>query len=328
MGRRLAGLAPGAASAVPLLGVPPLGVPPLGVSPLGVPLLGVSLLALALSLGCGDAAVAHPADCMGLAHEDTMACAEERFWEAHTERYEAREATYDLLGAVIEQVPEGVDDVALGRLHFRRAALGMELMLEHGIDRTANVVPDLEAAIRLDPAEAKYPPWLDSMDLVLGFAFGDEARFDAAVERIDANVARYPVGNVLSITGTMSGFPLETGLPQKAVRMLEGWECTEGWCMRNTERAPYSQPGLEVHFADAYARVGDTAQARAHLEAALVAEDAESWPYRDWVEETLADLDGYVALYTELGEEGSAVPLVYANSDFGCTLCHGAVPPR
>ena len=48
MGRRLAGLAPGAASAVPLLGVPPLGV-----SPLGVPLLGVSLLALALSRRTG-----------------------------------------------------------------------------------------------------------------------------------------------------------------------------------------------------------------------------------------------------------------------------------
>lgn len=278
---------------------------------------------LALLVGCGDAPTRYPADCMGLDHEDALACGEARFWEAHTERYEDREATYDLLGAILEQVPEGVDDVALGRLFFRRAALGIELAIEHGVDRTANVVPDLEAAIRLDPEEAKYPPWLDSMELVIAFGTADDARFAAVSERIDANVARYPVGNALSITGTMTGFPLETGLPQRAVAMLEAWECTEDWCRQNTERAPYSQPGLAVHFADAYARVGDTETARAYFEAALVAEGAEHWPQREWVADVLSDLDGYVGRYTELGEDGSAIPLVYANGPQGCTLCHG-----
>ncbi len=278
--------------------------------------------ALAFVLGCGEAP--YPADCDGLDDRDALACGERRFWEAHTERYEDREATYELLTRILEEVPEGVDDVALGRLHFRRAALGIELVLEHGVDRTAQIIPDLEAAIRLDPAEAKYPPWLDSMELVVTFGSGDDERFEAVVDRIDANVERYPVGNVLSITGTMSGLPLDTGLPQRAVAMLEGWECTEAWCRENTERAPYSQPGLAVHWADAYARVGDTAKAREHFEAALEAEGAESWPYRGWVEDTLADLDGYVARYTEVGDEGSAVALVYANGPQGCTLCHGA----
>ena len=276
---------------------------------------------LALLLGCGEAP--YPADCSGLSDRDALACGEDRFWEAHTERYEDREATYDLLTGIIERVPEGVDDVALGRLYFRRGALGIELVLEHGVDRTANIVPDFEAAIRLDPAEAKYPPWLDSMELVIAFGSGDESRLESVIERIDDNVARYPVGNVLSITGTMTGLPLETGLPQRAVTMLEGWECTEAWCRENTERAPYSQPGLSVHWADAYARVGDSENARAHFEAALVAEGADTWPYRSWVEETLADLDGYVARYTDVGEEGSAVALVYANGPQGCTLCHG-----
>lgn len=278
---------------------------------------------LALVLGCGEAPVAYPADCMGLEYEEALACGEARFWEAHTEHYEAREETYALLGSILEQVPEGVDDVALGRLYFRRAALGIALAIEHGVDRTANVVPDLEAAIRLDPGEAKYPPWLDSMELVIAFGTGERERFETVSERIDANVARYPVGNALSITGTMTGFPLESGLPQRALAMLEAWECTEDWCRENTERAPYSQPGLAVHFADAYARVGDTEGAREYFEAALSAEGADHWPYRGWVESVLADLDGYVGRYTELGAEGSAIPLVYANGPQGCTLCHG-----
>jgi hypothetical protein len=135
------------------------------------------------------------------------------------------------------------------------------------------------------------------MELVIAFARGDEAAFAQVSDRIDANVAPYPVGNVLSITGTMSGFPLASGLPQRAVAMLEAWECTEDWCARNTDRAPFSQPGLQVHFADAYAR--------------------------DWVETRLADLDGYLAPFESVGSDGSAVPLVYANSSTGCTICHG-----
>lgn len=277
------------------------------------------------ALGCGGRGEpAYPDDCEGLTPRDALRCGEARFWQAHTEDYARRPEVYDLLSRVIAEVPEGFDDPALGELHFRRAALGIELVLEHGVDRSADIIPDLRDAVRLAPANPKFPPWLDSMELVVAFGRGDDEAFDQVVARLDANVAPYPVGNVLSITGTMSGFPLSTGLPQRAVAMLDAWECTEDWCARNTERAPYSQPGLQVHFADAYARVGDRTRARAHLEAALEAEDAEIWPYRDWVEERLADVEAYVGEFEAVGEDGSAVALVYANSAQGCTLCHGS----
>lgn len=281
-----------------------------------------ALVALALVLGCSDAAT-FPEDCAGLEPRDALACGELRFWEAHTVAYERRPQTYDLLARLIDEVPEGVDDAALGELRFRRASLGIELALEHGIDRTSEIVPDLREAIRLAPDNPKLPPWLDSMELVVSFVRGDRETFDAVSARIDANVAPYPVGNVLSITGTMTGLPLDTGLPQRAVAMLEAWECTEEWCRRNTARAPYSQPGLQVHFADAYARVGDRDAARAYLEAALVAEGAETWPYRAWARAQLANVDAWVDEFEALGDEGSAVTLVYANSERGCTLCHG-----
>jgi hypothetical protein len=281
------------------------------------------LSVLGVALSCGDSAVEYPDDCSGLAPQDAMACGEARFWAAHTEDYARRPEVYELLGRLLEEIPEGIDDAALGELHFRRAALGIELVLEHGIDRTADIVPHLEESILLAPENPKFPPWLDSMELVIAFARGDEAAFAQVSDRIDANVAPYPVGNVLSITGTMSGFPLASGLPQRAVAMLEAWECTEDWCARNTDRAPFSQPGLQVHFADAYARVGNREKTREHLEAALLAEGADTWPYRDWVETRLADLDGYLAPFESVGSDGSAVPLVYANSSTGCTICHG-----
>lgn len=292
---------------------------------LGLPLCLTVCLPMGLSaLGCGgDSSVEFPDDCAGLTARDAIACGEARFWAVHTEDYARRPEVYDVLGRLLDEIPEGVDDPALGELHFRRAALGIELVLEHGIDRTADIVPHLEESIRLAPDNPKLPPWLDSMELVFAFARGDEARFREVSDRIDANVAPYPVGNVLSITGTMSGFPMDSGLPQRAVAMLEAWECTEDWCARNTERAPFSQPGLHVHFADAHARVGDRVKAREHLEMALAAEDADLWPYRDWVETRLADLDGYLRPFEEAGEAGSAVALVYANSPAGCTLCHG-----
>ncbi|MCB9604056.1 MAG: hypothetical protein H6720_27355 [Sandaracinus sp.] len=274
-------------------------------------------------LACGDGSVVYPEDCSDLSPRDAIACGKERFWEAHTSAYERRVEVHDLLGRLVAEIPEGVDDAGLAELYFWRGALGIGLVLEHGVDRSATIVPDLREAVRLAPENGKIPSWVDSMELVIAFGRGDDEEVARVAARLEANVELYPVGNILSITGTMSGLPLASGLPQRAVEMLDTWECTEAWCARNTERAPYSQPGLHVHFADAYARVGDRDKTREHLEAALVAEGADSWPYRDFAENHLADLDGYLASFAELGEEGSAVALVYANSPQGCTLCHG-----
>ena len=283
-------------------------------------------LLTATSCGGEPAPVVYPADCSGLSAHDTALCGELRFWEAHVDDYESREPTRELLTRLIEGFPADGARPDLGRLHFLRGGLTMELALEHGMtaaDRIESVRADLRRAVELDPDEPKYPPWVDTIELVASFIRGDEAGFEAVVEGIDANVARYPVGNILSVSGTMSGFPMSTGLPQRAVEMLEAWECTEEWCMHNTERAPFSQPGLQVHFADAYARVGDRERALAHFRAALEAEGASEWPQRAQVEAAISDIDAYVERYTALGEDQPAITLVYANSMTGCRICHG-----
>lgn len=286
--------------------------------------LGALALAGLASCASEETAPVYPADCSGLSARDRILCGRARFWEAHTTDYEARDSVYDLLTEILEGAPEGVDDRELGELWFWRGALGLELVLEHGRDDVVDeIVPSFERALEVDPTNAKIPPWIDAMDLVTTFARGDDEGFDEVVARLDENIERYPTGNMLSVTGTMSGFPLSTGLPQRAVEMLEAWTCDEDWCRFNTDRAPFSQPGTEVHFADAYARIGDVENARLHFERALAAEGADEWPHRQFVVDVLADLEGYVARYTELGEDGSAVTLVYTNGDRGCRICHG-----
>jgi hypothetical protein len=232
-----------------------------------------------------------------------------------------REAAFVELSVVIAQDPEAP---AAGRLYFLRGALGMALLLEdaRAEDYLDGIVPDLKSAIRLDD-NPKYPSWLDSMNLVLAYIGQDDDRLAAAMEASVANVALYPVGNTLSITGTMSGLPVDTGMPHKAVELLEAWVCDAAWCMDNTDLAPWSQPGIQLHFADAYARIGDKETTRLYLERSLQAPKADRWPYRDLVQQHLDDLDAYVDPFIALGDDGSAVSMVYANSDQGCVLCHG-----
>lgn len=247
--------------------------------------------------------------------------AEASFWAGlHSGDTAERELTFAELSAVIDEDP---DAPQAGRLYFLRGALGMALSLENarGGDYIQGVLPDLADAVRLDE-NPKYPSWLDSMELVLAFVRQDEEALADAAEASISHVALYPVGNTLSITGTMSGLSLETGMPQKAVELLEAWVCDADWCRHNTERAPWSQPGIELHFADAYARIGDKERTRTYLERSLQRPGAEAWAYRDFVQQRLDDVDAYVDPFIALGDEGSAVDMVYANSVQACVLCH------
>ena len=134
--------------------------------------------------------------------------------------------------------------------------------------------------------------------------------------------------NIPSLTGTLSGLTLASGATQLAVKMLEGWAChpdnapTNPWCFTNSAKAPFGAPGFQFHLADAYARVGDTKQAKRFLEAALKADGANAWHGRADTEAKLAGLEDYVKTFTDLGADGPAFLKVYANQPNGCKLCH------
>lgn len=286
-----------------------------------------ALLVLAACSSGGNAPpyeTTYPADCAGLGATDTAACAEARYWDAQLDHKEMRGPAYDLLTSLIRANP------TMARLYFLRGTLAMTLALEDARgDLVTAIRPDLAKAQALDPSDARYPPWTDSMSLVLTFLANDTAAFAEAQQTAIEHVALDPTANILTLAGTMSGFPMRTGLPTKAVELLDAWSCdaaNRAWCAHDTARAPFSQPGLAYMFGDAYARVGDRAHAKEWFDRALMAEGADAWPYRDIAERAARDVDSILAKYSALGADGSAMSLVAGNTTYGCSMCHTARP--
>ncbi len=272
----------------------------------------------------------YAADCASLDGEERFLCGEYWFWIALSFDIEARSETWDRLGALIEASDPATEGKDLGRMHALRGQLALALTLENGDgSHLAEILPDFERAAELNPDNAIIPTWKDSMDIALTWRLGDAGDLQEIAERAWENVERCPTGNILSISGTTIGLPLSTGIPQKTIELLDGWSCEAGdFCEQNTWRAPYAQPGLAYHFAEAYARVGRQDDARAYLERALQAPGGDTWPYRQMAEETLSELDAVVAEFEALGDDGDAFDRMYANQSFGCVFCHSSDPPE
>ncbi len=271
----------------------------------------------------------YPEDCAALAGDERFLCGEYWLWIALGVDFDGRAAIYDRLTDLIDSVDPAASPVDLARMHAIRGQLALALALENG-DGThlADIAPDFERAAALDPANAIIPTWKDSLDIALAWRLGQHDQLPAIIERTWRNVGSCRTGNILSISGTTIGLPLATGIPQATIERLDAWTCEAGdFCEANTWRAPYAQPGLGYHFAEAYARVGRRDDARRYLERALAAPGAEHWPYRPMVQDTLDHLDEVVAEFEALGDEGDAFDRMYANQDFGCLFCHAADPP-
>ena len=272
----------------------------------------------------------YPKDCAGLEGEATYECLEQRFWDVLRVdlSLESRQRVHEMMTTHIEAAePVDGEDRWLSRLYFQRGQLSMAIAIEDepsdAIAYIGSVQPDFERASELDPDNKILPTWSDSMSVALAQASGDREALDAALDQAYANVEDCPLGNIPSITGTTIGLPMETGAPQRSIALLESWDCDAmGWCDNNTWKAPYSAPGLNYHLGEAFARVGRTDEAREYMERSKQAPGFQTWPYRHMTEEALADMDGFVGQFTELGEEGSAFDIVYANSEFGCKFCH------
>ena len=277
-----------------------------------------------------------PADCRPLAGRARFHCAEHWFWIALSDELALRRDADRRLTEVIELLDtpgSGFDEdtrLGLSRLYALRGQLRMAKLVEHGrFDLLTAMRADFQRVTELDPENPIIPSFADSLDMILAYNTGDTAALEAMEPRIWANVERCPLGNLLSISGIALGLPLSTGWPQAIAESLTAWSCHGAdFCTQNTWKAPYARPGLAYHFGETYARVGDGARARTYFEDALRAEGAAAWPYRRFVEQTLGDLDAYLADFAALGDDQGAGPLTYAGQTFGCVFCHTHDPPE
>lgn len=272
-----------------------------------------------------------PEDCAGLPDDTLAECAEAHFWRALRVDLDGRFSTWEMLGArATDLADRGAEPTMRSRVHFQRGQLAMALGIEQGRqDVLPSVMDDLEAAMALDPSNPILPTWKDAMDIAVAHIFQDDVALAAALESAWENVELMPMGNILSISGTTIGLPLSTGAPQHTTELLDQWVC-EGvaWCDDNLWTAPWARPGLAYHFGEAYARVGRYDDAQRWFDASLAAPDADLWPWRYMADEAAADVEAYATRFTELGEDGSAFDVVYANSEVGCVFCHGAAGSR
>jgi tetratricopeptide (TPR) repeat protein len=271
----------------------------------------------------------YDASCEELPAPEVYTCAEQEFWDVLRTDHEERLEVWESMGRLAQQLESDPDHEARARLHFQRGQLAMALALENGHDDLIfQIVPEFDAALALTPDDPIIPVWKDSMEVAFANVLQDEVALVEAADRAWKHVADFPLGNVLSISGTTIGTPLRTGIPQKTIELLDGWEC-EGvpWCEDNTWTAPFAVPGLNYHFAEAYARVGDRQRTLEYLEAARSSPDYDVWPYRHVVEDASADVDALLARFAAYGDDESPFDVMYANQSYGCVFCHAPASP-
>jgi hypothetical protein len=308
-------------------------------------LAAAAALPVACSASNGDSSTASPAgidasapagdDCAALSEADGFTCAEASFWSAlRVSSLEARARAENALVTVIARSPAPRDARAASTLHFRLGQLRMAMALENGkqdyfLKSKDLIVGEFDKAMALDVHDGVIATFEDTMKMAIAAVLGDwGAAVDLANQSFE-HIAQNPMGNTLSLSGTAMGYPMSTGVPTRMIPYLDAWKCSGvAWCTENTSHAPFARPGLAYHFAEAYARVGDRAKAADYLAKALAAPDADRWPYRDIAARAAADVDALVKSFSDLGPDGSAMNVVYANKPYGCLFCHGAPVER
>lgn len=265
----------------------------------------------------------------GRPEEEIYQCADQAFWEGFSDgRLETRTAADKRLGEALNLLKNWDEGEKLARAHFLRGALRLAMSLENGktqyaIFNTLFVRPDMRRAVELDPDGIAAPAFLHALDIANNAVY---RRWNSATPLSeDAITSAYEVGigAAFAIGGTLIGFPLSTGIPQKTVQMMEDIPCDIYFCQDNTQKAPFSVPGLAFHQAEGYARIGDREGLLHWLEVARNAPGYEEWHFNYIVEGVAADPDAFLQKFAQYGETASPFMDVYANSNFGCVFCHG-----
>ncbi|MBX3250751.1 MAG: hypothetical protein KF901_26465 [Myxococcales bacterium] len=268
----------------------------------------------------------YPADCLGLDEAMAYRCAEQRFWRSFRDHRD-RPETYVFMQDVLDRFTEEVSDPE-GRalLLFRRGQLANALMTEdgHPITILDEAAEDFRASLTLHE-NPKVWPWLEAIELPFALFANEPERAEEIFQQALEHIELMPTANILSIAGVAMAMPLDTDIPRRMLEQLERWEC-DGyeWCERNTWRAPWSQPGLEFMFAEAYARMGMRPQTVERLIRARQAEGYADWPYAEVVEAALADTDAWIASFTSIRSDLPVFEPAALTAEYSCLLCHRA----
>lgn len=276
-------------------------------------------------------------DCAGTRDEVAFACGEQLFWQALQFETDGRAELWGHLRAHNARLDaEGLLDTRwLAVLYWRSAQLGVAYITEQLIAREAELPPEelvqyglplqseIDRAVALDPENVEIASWKVMLEgSSAGFLGQDREPYVARLYDLYEENPLFVLGTFI---GAASGASMASGWPDVAVDAIDETlaRCeTEDCSIGPTPHVPWAGVGTDFTYAEIMARVGDRARARAFLIAATERAEFEAWPYRFYVDDALADLDGFVDAFATLGEEGLAFQSMVVNGPHACMMCH------
>lgn len=185
----------------------------------------------------------------------------------------------------------------------------------------ADVEPSLARAYELAPDDHRIAGWIGTVKVATARITG--AGLDEAIAAMIAAADLYPEFNNVSLAIAFSpSFGLDTPYPRMAIDRLEAiGDCglIDARC-RNNPAAPHNLSGSLMLFGDVYARVGERDRALGYYSQALVADGADSWPYRAEAQAAVDELDERLARFTD-GDPMND-PTFFATGPASCRGCH------
>jgi len=303
--------------------------------------------------GCASLAVwSAPKKVASTRASPTARAASERFWQAlHGGRYEELPEVLDVLTAAYLKNPNDAETAAyLGFSHIWRVSESARLA-----KRSPTVTDDITLsrkyfsdAVELAPHDARLLGFLGGMELAEGSIHGDEKlKRTGYFTLLDAKRA-WPEFNLFTIGYSMSRLPFDDAKYQEALDYQ--WETLDvcvgervnretaayaGYMTQETQRgrkracwnswiAPHNFEGFFLNMGDMLVKFGQPDVARRVYADARLSKTYAAWPYRDVLEERIAQAPDNVAVFRRPAAQGEARRTLMVQSSFACMACHQA----
>ena len=280
-------------------------------------------------------------DCEGTEGEEAFACAEQRFWQALQFDIEDRPDAIESLGKLITRLESNqlIEDELLAILYWRRAQLATAYITEEELvvagdysnEKLLSYAPaltqDMGKGLELSPNNLRIDSWLKTNQLFAGVLVG--AEISDLAEDIIALYDEDPTFVIASAGPPLITMPLSSGWPDRIADMLLEVDADflasscNGMCeLPAPIFAPHALEGQDYSTAEMMARVGRRDRAMYYLERSLSRPTAETWPYRSYAEDAMANFDGFMSVYKERGDDETVIDLMKINGKYACRICH------
>lgn len=276
-------------------------------------------------------------DCGGTQGEAAFACGEQLFWQALQFETDARADLWERLRAHNARLDaDGLLETPwLAVLYWRSAQLGVAFITEQLISAQAELPPEelvqyglplqgeIDRAVALDPDNVEIASWKVMLE-------GSSAGFlgldrDLYVARLYDLYEENPLFVLGTFIGAAAGASMASGWPDVAVDAIDETleRCqTQDCSLGPIPHVPWATVGTDFTYAEIMARVGERERAHHFLVAATERPGFDDWPYRFYVDDALADLDGFVDAFAALGDDALAFQSMVVNGPHACMLCH------